>query len=431
MNHFKNDSTASRRQFLAAMGLGGFFYTARGAFAQQLLTATPAQTLGPYYPDVMPLDQDNDLLVINDATTPAIGEISWISGRILDRRGDPVRGALVEIWQADNNGAYIHTRSPIANRDRAFQGYGKFITGSTGQYLFRTVKPGLYPGRTRHVHVQVTAPGGVKLVTQLYVTGDARNAADGVLRGLTAAQQAMVVVPWSGVEGSRIGELLANFDVVLGYTPVENAPTARPTMVSMVHAATLHPGGAAAGLVTIAGTGLEGAAIEINNQPAQVVSSTATEVTVRAPETAGRVEVKATGASGDSTVLTGDLQALMPGLFLLDNQNVNAVRADGSIAAPDGTVKDAATVPARSGEILTLTGTGFGPAAQDSTALLNPVRIQIDTVAAEVIAAELAEPGLARFTVKVPDLADGDHSVTVQAAGVRAAKIGKLRIQNG
>ena len=210
---------AGRRQFLAAMGLGGLYYSTRGAFAQALVQ-TPAQTLGPYYPDRLPLDPDNDLILINESLTPAVGEISWISGHVLDSSGSPVRGAVVEIWQADNNGAYIHSASPIANRDANFQGYGRFETASSGEYVFRTVKPGLYPGRTRHIHYQITVPGRGRLVTQLYVQGESLNANDGVLNGISnAAQRSSVVVAWTSVEGSRIGELAANFDIVLGYTP--------------------------------------------------------------------------------------------------------------------------------------------------------------------------------------------------------------------
>src|SRR5712675_381027 len=98
MQHFETearrrrfDSNLDRRRFLATMGLGGLFYTTRGALAQAL-TLTPEQTIGPYYPDKMPLDLDNDLLVINNSITPAIGSITWLTGRILDRNGSAVRG---------------------------------------------------------------------------------------------------------------------------------------------------------------------------------------------------------------------------------------------------------------------------------------------------------------------------------------------------
>src|SRR5262249_15410019 len=181
------------------------------------LPLTPEQTIGPYYPDKLPLDLDNDLLVINSNITPAVGEIAWVSGRILDQRGQPVRGALVEIWQADNNGAYIHSASPIANRDGNFQGYGRFETGSNGEYLFRTVKPGLYPGRTRHIHYAVTAPGQARFTTQLYVAGESLNSTDGVLNGIgDAAQRSSVIVPWVAISGSQVGEIAAKFDIQLG-----------------------------------------------------------------------------------------------------------------------------------------------------------------------------------------------------------------------
>src|SRR5262245_15101005 len=98
-----------RRKFLAGMALGLAYWTVPGAFAQELMR-TPSQTPGPFYPDRLPLDTDNDLLVINNSMTPAVGEVTYFSGRIRDARGRPVRGATVEIWQVDNRGAYIHSR---------------------------------------------------------------------------------------------------------------------------------------------------------------------------------------------------------------------------------------------------------------------------------------------------------------------------------
>src|SRR5579863_6779170 len=124
-------NSPDRRRFLIQLGLGAAFFTVPGAFATELVR-TPAQTEGPFYPDHLPLDTDNDLLIVNDSITPAVGEITYLSGRILDARGEPVRSAVVEIWQADANGAYINSKDHHAKHDANFQGFGRFLTGSTG-----------------------------------------------------------------------------------------------------------------------------------------------------------------------------------------------------------------------------------------------------------------------------------------------------------
>src|SRR6195952_4032080 len=109
--HFRS----SRRGFLGTLALGATAFTARGAFAEEL-TRTPTTNEGPFFPNKLPLDTDNDLLVINDAITPAVGEVTHLGGRLLDAKGDPVRNALIEIWQVDSHGAYLHTGS--SNRDK-------------------------------------------------------------------------------------------------------------------------------------------------------------------------------------------------------------------------------------------------------------------------------------------------------------------------
>src|SRR6059036_1719784 len=117
-----------RRAFLSSLTLGAAAFTTSGLFADEL-TRTPKQMEGPFYPNKLPLDTDNDLLIINDAITPAVGTITHLSGKILDAGGSPIRNALVEIWQVDNNGAYIHTESGNGdNRDQNFQGFGRFLT---------------------------------------------------------------------------------------------------------------------------------------------------------------------------------------------------------------------------------------------------------------------------------------------------------------
>jgi protocatechuate 3,4-dioxygenase beta subunit len=220
MNHLSGLSRRSRRAFLGTLTFGAAAFAARGAFAEELVR-TPPQTEGPFYPNKLPLDTDNDLLIVNDAISPAVGEVTHLGGRILDAKGDPVRNALVEIWQVDNNGSYIHTRDPHHGQlDKNFQGFGRFLTGSTGDYYFRTIKPVPYTGRTRHIHFKIWKGNDELLTTQLYVKGEPANARDGVYRGIrdTKARES-VTVDFVPVDGSRIGELAARFDIVLGSTP--------------------------------------------------------------------------------------------------------------------------------------------------------------------------------------------------------------------
>jgi protocatechuate 3,4-dioxygenase, beta subunit len=213
-------SRHSRRAFLSTLALGATAFTVRGAFAEELVR-TPPQTEGPFYPDKLPLDTDNDLLVVNDSITPAVGEITHLGGRILDAKGNPVRNALVEIWQVDSKGVYLHSDSDNRkNRDANFQGFGRFLTGSSGEYYFRTIKPVPYPGRTPHIHFKVKRAGKELLTTQCYIKGEARNERDGIFRSIRDPKaRAAILVPFTPIKGSRIGELAAKFDIVLGVTP--------------------------------------------------------------------------------------------------------------------------------------------------------------------------------------------------------------------
>jgi len=436
------------------MGAGGLFFATPGAFAQAL-TLTPAQTEGPYYPNRLPLDQDNDLLLINDSITPAVGTVSWISGRVLDRTGSPVRNALVEIWLADNVGSYIHTQGALnGQRDNNFQGYGRFVTASSGEYLFRAIKPGLYPGRVRHVHCKVTVPGGASLTTQLYIEGETAN--DGVLSGIRdAAQRASVVRPWTAIPNSPIGALATTFDIVLNFTPSSVATPTRPTLVSMAgvtNAATLQEGAASGSWVTLFGDGLssttrtwatadivnnrlpdnlDGVSVQINNQPASVYYISPKQVNVLAPQTPAdsNVQVTVTSRAGTSAPVSVNLRQFMPGFFQFPQEYVAAVRADGTILD---------SVAARPGETISLFGTGFGPTLParlpnevitEPVPTANPVKVHIHNVQAPVTFAGLTSAGLYQINVTVPDLPDGDYPVTAEVGGVRTAKFARLRVQ--
>ncbi len=209
----------SRRRALTQLASGLFLCASAAAFADDL-TKTPTQTEGPFYPDKLPLDTDNDLVVINDGLTPGVGVVTYLSGRILDSHGDPIRGATVEIWQVDGNGVYLHTADKHAKRDANFQGFGRFVTGSTGEYLFRTVKPVPYPGRTPHIHYAVKMKGREKWTTQCYIKGDPGNEKDGVLKGITNPKdRAALIVPFIPIKDSKVGAFVAKFDIVMGFTP--------------------------------------------------------------------------------------------------------------------------------------------------------------------------------------------------------------------
>jgi len=213
------DLSFSRRQFLGHSVCAASLFTTSGLFAEEL-TRTASIGEGPFYPDHMPLDTDNDLLIINDAITPAVGSITHLSGRVLDSRGEPLRNAFVEIWQVDNNGAYLHSGSGNADRrDSNFQGYGRFLTDVKGNYYFRTIKPVAYPGRTPHIHLAVSRNGHRVFTTQVLIKGEKQNERDGLFRNIRdEAARKTVLADFEQIPGSKIGELSANFDVVLGVT---------------------------------------------------------------------------------------------------------------------------------------------------------------------------------------------------------------------
>ena len=213
-------SLLSRRETLRRLAAGTALFAAPGAFAEAL-TQTPKSTEGPFYPDHLPLDTDNDLLAINETTTPAVGQVAYVTGRILDSKGSPLRNAVVEIWQCDNNGAYLHSGTGNKEKqDKNFQGFGRFITGATGEYLFRTIKPVTYPGRTPHIHYKVKLGGKELLTTQLYIKGHAGNEKDVIWKSIKDEKQRdNCTVDFAPLPGAKAGELSAKFDLVLGFTP--------------------------------------------------------------------------------------------------------------------------------------------------------------------------------------------------------------------
>jgi protocatechuate 3,4-dioxygenase, beta subunit len=210
----------SRRRLLQAAA-SGLVLLLPGTAASQA-TQTPAQPRGPFYPDKLPLDRDNDLVRVEGRDGIASGEITDLQGRVLDPNGRPVEGALVEIWQCDANGRYMHRLDDRrVLRDANFQGYGRYETTPDGRYGFRTIKPVPYPGRAPHIHFAVRVPGSRPLITQMYVKGAPQNQWDWLLNAVgDDAARERLIVDFIPADDPHRAQLRARFDIVLTETPV-------------------------------------------------------------------------------------------------------------------------------------------------------------------------------------------------------------------
>jgi len=204
--------------FLGALGCG---LVSPLAIAKALLPETPSQTAGPFYPPVLPLDDDADLTRVAGTTGQAAGRITELTGRVLDNSGRPLSGVRVEIWQCDANGRYRHpAERGSAPIDPRFQGHGHAMTDALGRYRFRTIRPEPYPGRTPHIHAAVLPPGGEPLVTQIYVRGESGNHADFLFNRIPLEQRELVLAEFQPTDRPD-AEFFARFDFVVGQMPVE------------------------------------------------------------------------------------------------------------------------------------------------------------------------------------------------------------------
>ncbi len=209
---------ARRRMLEITAGCAAVF-SLGGAGRAATLPATPRQTAGPFYPLSIPADSDNDLVQVTGHNGAAKGTVSYVSGHILDPDGRPLSGVRVEIWQCDANGRYHYVRDASADTplDDNFQGYGQTITDKTGGYLFRTIRPVPYPGRTPHIHFAVSEPGLARFTTQMYVAGEPLNEHDGVLMGVRGpAARARLIVPLRPAPELEANALAGTFDIVVG-----------------------------------------------------------------------------------------------------------------------------------------------------------------------------------------------------------------------
>jgi protocatechuate 3,4-dioxygenase, beta subunit len=187
---------------------------------------TPVQMEGPFYPYRKPRDQDADLVRLRSGDAPALGQVVHVLGSAYDVvEGAPLKGALIEIWQCDNNGRYVHPDDHETRpRDPRFQGYGKTLTDAQGKFRFRTIRPVSYafqvPGgpsghRTPHIHLAVSTRGVRRLTTQLYVEGERLNDDDIALKTIAPAQRAGIVRPLTDGATLEAGAQMLQYDLMV------------------------------------------------------------------------------------------------------------------------------------------------------------------------------------------------------------------------
>lgn len=177
---------------------------------------TPSQGEGPYYPINKLDERDNDLTVLEGASGPPAGRVVEFGGIVYDASGMPQPGILVEIWQTDDNGVYLHPGDPgTEQRDRNFQFYGESITTDDGRYEFRTILPGRYEPRPRHIHVKLKLDGQELLTTQFYFSGDPELAGESMFNQVGPDGQHLVITleETLGADGNAI--LVGQRDVIL------------------------------------------------------------------------------------------------------------------------------------------------------------------------------------------------------------------------
>jgi protocatechuate 3,4-dioxygenase beta subunit len=178
-------SAVSRREFLYGVAVAAapvaFLSQVRSSLGQDagpvLLEPTPAvgdddvavtpqETIGPAFKPDSPLKD-------NFRESGVTGVLVTLSGFVLDRKGKPIKAALLDFWHADADGQYDFT---------GFRCRGHQFSEANGRYELQTILPGIYPGRTRHYHVRLQAPPGPILTTQLYFPGEPRNSSDFLFR---------------------------------------------------------------------------------------------------------------------------------------------------------------------------------------------------------------------------------------------------------
>ena len=183
---------------------------------------TLSELTGPSEPERLLETCDGDFAGVTPSGAKAIGQLISVRGRVTDEEGAPIAGSLIEIWQANSAGKYIHEwdrhQAPI---DPNFTGQGRFLTDREGFYQFHTIKPGGYPvmesdwwWRPPHIHFSIFGPSWMsRFITQIFFPGEALNETDLLLNGVPdpEARQRLIFEP-QATKVDKSGFNMLNFE---------------------------------------------------------------------------------------------------------------------------------------------------------------------------------------------------------------------------
>ena len=444
------------------------------ASAQVSCVLNPEMTEGPYWVDEKLNRADIRVDPSDGAVKPGLPLTLTINVFSVGSACAPLAGAYVDVWHCDAGGLYSDVAANSTVGKKFLRGY--LITDDSGSVRFTTIYPGWYRGRAVHIHLRVRTYSGTTVTgvftSQLHFddsvsdtvlsqapyntrgTRDTRNSNDMVYTGSATASRTLLTLTRtdSGYDASiNVGVNLAA------------AAAVRPSIGSggVVNAAGFQAGVVPQGWITIFGanlaaatravastdfvngslpTTLGGVSVSINNKPAFMHYVSPNQINVQAPvdTSLGSVPVTVTNSAGTSEARTANMQTVLPGFFTSSNY-VAAVRADGTVITGVASSVTGTAQVARSGDVLQLYGTGFGPTDpavapglvfSGANPVTNPVTVTIGGVAAPVAFAGLVSAGLYQLNVTVPVLGSGDHLVVAQVAGIATQSGVLLKIQN-
>ncbi len=211
----KRNRLMSRRKLLGGVAAGAGVL-AVGKAVQAACTVTPFQFNGPFFP-VAINDYDWDMTHVPGRRNRAEGEVVEVVGRVLDSACNPVRGAIVDVWQANAKGRYLHPRDPNPQPlDPNFEGYAHLYTDAGGAYRIRTIIPGAYPVapgwiRPPHLHFKVHPATAPSITTQMYFAGNEYNEKDNLYTAVPESARSMITVAFD--ETTADGVPLGTFDL--------------------------------------------------------------------------------------------------------------------------------------------------------------------------------------------------------------------------